>query len=217
MIIAIAAAHSMEFSTFRRYMGRVQKLPLEGWSHYLWQHCGNRVILLETGIGPEKAAGAFQALLNVYPRIDCMVNFGSAGMINGGLAVGDAFLADEIVNASSGQILKTDLHMTDAIGSFLSGSKLPLHRGRLLTSPEPVVKSAHRSRLKQQFQVGAVDMEAFALNQIAIEKGIPFASLKMISDRANTLTRMEYWLNLPHVERTLGKVMHGFLENLRAA
>jgi adenosylhomocysteine nucleosidase len=217
MIIAIAAAHSMEFTTFRRNMGRVQKLPLEGWSHYLWQHCGNRVILLETGIGPEKAAGAFQALLKIYPRIDCMINFGAAGMINGCMAVGDAFLADETADASSGEIMKTDLHMTDAINSFMADGNLPLHRGRLLSSPKPVVSATLRARLKQRFQVGAVDMEAFALNHIAVERGIPFASLKMISDSANTLTRMEYWLNLPQVERTLGKIMHGFLEYLRAA
>lgn len=216
MIIAIAAAHALEFSTFRRYMGRVQKLPLGNWAHYLWQHCGNRVILLETGIGPEKAAGAFQTLLGVY-RVDCMINFGSAGMINGDLAVGDAFLADETTDLLSGQVLKTDRNMTDAISSFLREEDLPFHHGRLLTSPEPVVKPLVRSRLAQRFKVGAVDMEAFALNEIALQRGVPFSSLKMISDRCNALSRMEFWTNLPHVDRTLGKVMYGFLEQLKAA
>jgi adenosylhomocysteine nucleosidase len=215
MIIAITAAHALEFSTFRRNMGRVQKLPLGSWSHYLWQHCGNRVILLETGIGPQKAAGAFQALLGVY-KIDCMINFGSAGMINGHLAVGDKFLADETVDVK-GRVLKTDLNMTEAINSFLAGENLCCQRGRLLTSPEPVVNAGHRTRLGQRFQVGAVDMEAFALNEIAMEKGIPFATLKMISDRANALSRLEFWVNLPQVDRTLGKLMYGFLEYLKAA
>jgi adenosylhomocysteine nucleosidase len=215
MIIAITAAHALEFSTFRRNMGKVHKMALGQWSHYLWQHCGNRVILLETGIGPEKASGSFQALLGTY-KIDCMINFGSAGMINGDLAVGDAFLADETVDVS-GQAIRTDLNMTDAISTFLHSEGLPYHRGRLLTSPEPVVKSLHRSRLGQRFQVGAVDMEAFALNEIAVVKGIPFASLKMISDRSNALTRLEFWKNLPHVDRTLGKLLYEFLEYLRAA
>ena len=122
MIIAISAAHALEFSTFRRNMGRVQKLPLDGWVHYLWKHCGNRVILLETGTGPEKAAGAFQALLGAY-KIDCMINFGSAGIVNGHLAVGDAFLADKIADVLSGQVQKTDVNMTEAIGSFLRTGK----------------------------------------------------------------------------------------------
>ena len=74
MKIAFTAAHSMEFITFRRYMGRVQKLPLGTWQHYLWQHNGDQVILLETGIGPEKAYGALTALLQVY-KIDCIINF----------------------------------------------------------------------------------------------------------------------------------------------
>ncbi len=216
MTIAITAAHALEFSTFRRYMGRVQKLPLGDWSHYLWQQRNNRVILLETGIGPEKAAGAFRALMKAY-RIGCMVNFGSAGMINGNYRVGDPFLAEETVDVINGTILKTDAQMTEAIGSFLVGEGLSFHRGRLLTSPEPVVKCSQRTKLAQKFAGGAVDMEAFALNEIALEKGVPFASLKMISDRANALTRLEFWKNVPQVDRTLGKLMYGFLGYLKAA
>ncbi|RJP76417.1 MAG: hypothetical protein C4524_10090 [Candidatus Zixiibacteriota bacterium] len=216
MNIAITAAHALEFSTFRRYMGRVHKLPLDGWAYYLWQHQGNQVILLETGIGPEKAEGAFQHLLKAY-RIDCTINFGSAGMISRDYRVGDAFLAVEIADVTGRGLLKTDPAMTEAIGAFLSGEQIPFHRGRLATSPEPVVKCSHRLRLAQQFEVGAVDMEAYALCRLALEKGVPFASLKMISDRANAMTRLEFWKNLPHIERTLGKLMYGFLEYLKAA
>jgi adenosylhomocysteine nucleosidase len=210
MIIAIAAAHAMEFSTFRRYMGRVQKLPLGEWQHYIWLHEGNQVILLETGIGPEKAAGACEILFETYP-VDCMINFGSAGMINGDYQVGDAFLADETIHAVHGTSLGTDRIITDSIAAFLDESARVYHRGRLLTSPEPVVKCSYRTRYAHHFKVGAVDMEAFALNQCAVARGIPFASLKMISDRANALTRLEFWKNLPHVDRTLGKLMYGFL------
>jgi len=216
MTIAIAAAHAMEFTTFRRYMGRVQKLPLEDWHVYLWRHLGNEVILLETGIGPKKAQGAFRALLRTH-KIDCAINFGSAGMINGDYQVGDAFLADEIADAVSGRILKTDAQMTNEIASFLESAARPFHRGRLLTSPEPVAKSSHRMRLGEKFHVCAVDMEAFALAELALRRGIPFASLKMFSDRANALTRLEYWKNIPQVDRTLGKLMYGFLDCLKAA
>ncbi|HDH57346.1 MAG TPA: hypothetical protein ENF16_01935 [Bacteroidetes bacterium] len=216
MNIAISAAHAMEFSTFRRYMGRVQKLPLGSWQHYLWLHQGNRVILLETGIGPERAAGAIKTLLKTY-KIDCMINFGSAGMINENLKLGDAFLADEIADATTGKVLKTNAQITEAISAFLCERNKRFSRGRLLTSPEPVVKRSHRVRLAEQHQVDAVDMEAFALAQFALRAKIPFASLKMISDRANALTRLEFWKNLPLVDRNLGKLMYGFLEYLKAA
>lgn len=216
MNISISAAHAMEFSTFRRYMGKVHKSPLESWQHYLWQHQGNCVILLETGIGPEKAAGAMKALLKAY-KIDCMINFGSAGMIGDGLRLGDAFLVDEISEALTGRLLKTNAQMTDAIGAFLEERHTSFARGRLLTSPEPVVKRSHRVRLAEQFEAGAVDMEAYPLAEIAQRRKIPFASLKMISDRANALTRLEFWKNLPLVDRNLGKLMYGFLEYLKAA
>lgn len=216
MNIAISAAHAMEFSTFRRYMGKVQKLPLGAWQHYLWLHRDDQVILLETGIGPEKAAGAMKALLQVY-KIDCMINFGSAGMIDENLKVGDAFLAHEIADATSGGILKTNSQMTEAITAFLNEQNIRYTRDRLLTAPEPVVKRSHRERLAEQFKVGAVDMEAYALAKISLADKIPFASLKMISDRTNALTRLEFWKNLPHVDRKLGKLMYGFLEYLKAA
>jgi adenosylhomocysteine nucleosidase len=216
MNIAITAAHALEFSTFRRYMGRVQKMALDSWSHYLWQHQGNQVILLETGIGPEKAEAALSCLLKAY-RIDCVINFGSAGMISRDFSVGDAFLVTEIADVISRNVLKTDAAMTEAIGSFLAEEEIVFHRGRLATSPEPVVKCPHRLRLAQTLNVGAVDMEAYALCRLAQEKGVPFASLKMISDRANAMTRLEFWKNLPHVERTLGKLIYGFLEYLKAA
>jgi adenosylhomocysteine nucleosidase len=216
MTIAIAASHSMEFSTFRRSMGKVQKMQIRQWQHYLWEHEGHRIILLETGIGPKKAKDAFLALLDRY-EIDCTINFGSAGMINGAYAVGDAFLADEVVDAASGQALHTDAKITETIAGFLAGSARCFHRGRLLTSPEPVAKASHRVRLAQKFRVCAVDMEAYALAEAASERGIPFASLKMFSDRANAVTRLEYWKNLPQVDRTLGKLMHGLVDQMQAA
>lgn len=216
MTIAISAAHAMEFSTFRRYMGRVHKLSLETWQHYLWQHEGSRIILLETGIGLERAAGAFQALLRSY-KIDCMINFGSAGMIDERLQVGDAFLVDDIVEIVQGESLKTDAPMTEAICSFLKNQSCNYHRGRLLTSPDPIVKRAHRLHLAEQFKAGAVDMEAFALAGVALKNTVPFASLKMISDHASALSRIEFWKNLPYVDRNLGKLMYGFLEYLKAA
>lgn len=216
MNIAIAAAHAMEFSTFRRYMGRVQKLPLGKWQHYLWQHQGNRVILLETGMGPENARGAAKTLLKAY-KVDCMINFGSAGMINEDLKVGDAFLAKEITDAVSGKLLRTNRQMNEAIATFLNEQAKGFACGRLLTAPEPVVRHTHRQRLAEQFLVGAVDMEAFALAETAATLKLPFAALKMISDRANALTRLEYWKNLPQVDRKLGKLMYGFLGFLRAA
>ena len=216
MNIAISAAHSLEFSTFRRYMGKVNKLPLGAWQHYLWQHQDGRVILLETGIGPEMAAGAMKALLQTY-KIDCVVNFGSAGMIDDGLNVGDAFLADEIVDATSGYVLRTNVQITEAMAAFLDEQNKGFVRGRLLTAPEPVVKRSHRLRLAEQFKVGAVDMEAYALAQIALVKKVPFASLKMISDRATALSRLEYWKNQPQIDRKLGTLVYGFLEYLKAA
>lgn len=216
MKIAVAAAHALEFSTFRRYMGKVQKKPLGSWQHYIWDQSDQQIILLETGIGPEKASGALQALLREY-SIDCLINFGSAGMIDRSLELGQVFLVNEIVDVSSGQMMKTNRQITEAVNDFLFHQNKNYQRGRLLTSPEPILRKSQRMKLAASYGGGAVDMEAYALAVVARYFNIPFTSLKMISDRANALTRLEFWKNIPRVDRTLGKLMHGFLEYLKAA
>jgi adenosylhomocysteine nucleosidase len=216
MNIAIVAAMAMEFSTFRWYMGRVSKMPLGVWHHYIWQHLGNKVILLETGMGAEKAGAALNLLLKTYP-IDCIINFGSAGMISEHLQVGEIFLADQIVEGSSGITIDTNDQMNYAIGAFLNAEQKDFTTGRLLTSIEPISKRSHRQKLSKTFQVGAVDMEAYALAYTAREHNIPFTSLKMISDSASTWSRLEFWKNLPQIDRNLGKLMYGFMEYLKKA
>ncbi len=206
----------MEFTTFLRFMGKVKKMPLGDWQHYSWQHNGDSVILLETGIGPKTAGEALTTLLQVY-RIDCIINFGSAGMIDESLKVGDAVLVDEIIDLTSGQIISTNDNITDAISQFLNEQKKKYIRGRLATSPEPVSKRAHRKKLEEKFGCYAVDMEAYALARVAIKHNIPFSAIKMISDRASSLTRLEYWKNISQIDKQLGKIIHGFLDYLKAA
>jgi adenosylhomocysteine nucleosidase len=216
MKIAVTAAHSLEFSTFKRHMGRVQKLPLGTWMHYIWKHNGNQVILLETGIGSKQAAGAVQSLLQTH-KVDCLINFGSAGMIDESLNVGDPFLVNEITDAESSKTISTNCQISEAICQFFTDQQIKYTRGHLITSPVPVASRSARSRLAEKYNGGAVDMEAFAIARIAAEEGIPFAAIKMISDRANAMTRLQYWKNIPQVDRQLGKLMYGFIDFLKAA
>ena len=216
MKIAVTAALSLELSTFKRYMGRVQKLPLGSWVHYIWKHNGNQVILLETGIGPKQAHEAVHALLQIH-KVDCLINFGSAGMIDESLKIGDPFLVDEITDSESAQTIRTNYQISEAICQFFTDQQIEYTRGRLITSPEPVASKAARMHLADQYQGGAVDMEAFAIARITEKENIPFATIKMISDQANAMTRLQYWKNIPRVDKQLGKLMYGFIDYLKAA
>jgi adenosylhomocysteine nucleosidase len=216
MKIAVTAALSMEFSTFKRCMGRVQKLPLGAWVHYIWKHNGNQVILLETGIGPKQASEAVHSLLQIH-KVDCLINFGSAGMIDESLNIGDPFLVDEISDAESGETVSTNYQIVDAISQFFIDKQIKYARGHLVTSPKPIASRSSRTRLADTFNGGAVDMEAFAIAKIAQEENIPFAAIKMISDRANAMTRLQFWKNVSQVDKQLGKLMYGFIDFLKAA
>ncbi|MBU0519229.1 hypothetical protein KJ564_09870 [bacterium] len=215
MTIAILAASSLEFSTFKGCMGAVEKDTMGDVKYYIWTQNGHQIILLETGIGPEKASVALSGLLSKH-QVDCLVNFGSAGMLDQKLELKQTFLVDEVIDAHTGRMRTTNPQINDALSRFLAESAKPFAKGRLVTSAEPVCSKPMRTKLADRYSGEAVDMEAFVLAEIAQQSKIPFASIKMISDRANTNTRLQYFINLPYVNRKLGKLMYGFLEYLHA-
>jgi len=213
MTIAILAASSLEFSTFKGCMGKVERDEKGDVKYYVWTHKGHKVILLETGIGPEKAAAALLELLK-KESVDCLLNFGSAGMLDQRLELKQTFLVNEIIDAHTGRIVSTNPQVNDALSRFLCESTKSFAKGRLVTSADPVCSRPMRTSLADRYSGEAVDMEAFVLADIAHRSRIPFASMKMISDRANASTRLEYFINLPYVNRKLGKLMYHFLDFL---
>ena len=134
---------------------------------------GRRVLLAANGVGRDAAASGVRTLLAGY-RVDAVVSTGFAGALSAELGVGDAFLAETVM---------------DGPRRFRGGQpvRVPnsVRRGALVTV-DRVVQSA---QAKTELSAGgaiAVDMESAAVAAVAAEAGVPFYCLRAISDPANS-------------------------------
>lgn len=125
---------------------------------------------------------------------DVVINAGTAGAIDESITPLQTFLASCFINRRGQIISQAELFHNY---KFLE-TLIPAHwqRGRLLTVSEPVVSATTRQRFRTGYQVAAVDMEAFAIAEICHTKKIPFVSLKVISDMADSETRVVFKRNL---------------------
>lgn len=132
-----------------------------------------RVLLAANGVGRDAVASGVRTLLSARP-VDAVVSTGFAGALSAELGVGDAFLAETVM---------------DGPRRFRGGrpAQVPdgVRRGALVTV-DRVVQSAQAKAELSVRGANAVDMESAAVAAVASEAGVPFYCLRVISDPANS-------------------------------
>jgi nucleoside phosphorylase len=145
------------------------------------------VLVLETGLGPQRAEVAVNWLLSeprlgkVPCRPKVVLSAGFSGALREELAVGDVILATEVVDAYG------DRWPATWPGELPPGEwRPPLHRGRVLFSPRLVGDPHDKQRLGLKHAALAVDMESGAVARCCREHGVPFGCVRVISDALTT-------------------------------
>jgi adenosylhomocysteine nucleosidase len=131
-------------------------------------------VVMETGIGTDRAAAATRWLLDHHvarPVVAC----GFAGALSPSLKVGDVLVASEVVETID------DIHWRTSVPVELGD--LPV--GRLLTAPRLVATPADKRSLAGQTGAVMVDMESAAIAEVCQERRVPCAVVRAISDAAD--------------------------------
>ncbi len=166
-------------------MEREVKPLIRNWTVRMIEHSGRQYRLFQNGdtslicggIGPEAARRATEAIIqSVNPARVLSVGF--AGALDHSLHVGDVIEPRTVTNAADGA--RTD------VGSG---------RG-ILVSSKVVADKEQKIRLAKSYGATAVDMEAAAVAQGALARGIEFAAIKAISDDVD--------FGLPAIDRFVG-------------
>ncbi|ALS58294.1 5'-methylthioadenosine/S-adenosylhomocysteine nucleosidase [Rathayibacter toxicus] len=167
--------------------------------HWDLDFTGTSVLLVRTGVGLVNAAGALTAAILRTQTEPLVVSAGSAGGLGAEVQVGDVVLGDEYVQSDvdvsafgyargqipgmparylgSAAVLAADVSVT-----ILDGSAIPVKRG-LIASSDTFVTGCHVERVLRYFPTAlAADMESAALAQTAYVYGLPFISVRGISD-----------------------------------
>ncbi len=137
------------------------RLEYQHRSYTVWRTGG--AVYIQSGIGREPALFATRALVgNQHP--DILVSAGFAGALTRLLTVGDSIAPGTVIDAKTGK-------------------RFNLHSGTgVLVSASVIADEAEKTNLASRYDAEAVDMEAAAVAQVAEESGIPFCTVKTISD-----------------------------------
>jgi adenosylhomocysteine nucleosidase len=114
-------------------------------------------------------------------RPKALIFAGFAGALDPALRVGDVLLADEVVDGAGGRWPTTWPGVLPE-----SHWEPPLHRGRLLSTPQLIATPDEKAHLAKTHQAWAVDMESAVFAERCTGAGVPFGCLRAVSDDAAT-------------------------------
>ena len=132
------------------------------------------------GMGAEQARRATRRLLS--QRVTHLMSWGLCGALEPGHDAGTIVIPDTL------WVRGDETHAVDevwrgVVESRLSG-RVPLLRGRLAHSDQPLVSARDKAALRTSSGAGAVDMESAAIAAVAREAGVPFMVLRAVADTA---------------------------------
>jgi adenosylhomocysteine nucleosidase len=160
MKIAIIAAMEREVGPLIRGW-KIRTIEHAGRQHRLYEN--GEAVLVCGGIGAEAARRATEAVIREISPAR-VVSVGFAGALNSSLRVGDLIQPRTVINAADG--VRTDVGSGEGI----------------LVSSASVANKEQKSRLSKAYGGIVVDMEAGAVAQGALARGVEFAALKAVSD-----------------------------------
>jgi adenosylhomocysteine nucleosidase len=140
-------------------------------------------LLAVTGMGPDAAASGARALIQA--GASALASFGFAGGLDPTLAAGDICLPREVM-AQYLPAIATAERWRDRVAAALIALVPRGHviDGTLLSSARVVASVAEKAALFGATGAQAVDMESFAVAEVASTHRVPFLALRVVVDRA---------------------------------
>ncbi len=170
-MLAIAFALPDESRSFIHHLNHSGRTgPLE--AQVLLGNIGTQeVLVLHTGMGPERARGRLAMYLDALP-ITSVISAGYAGGLDPVLETGSILIGENYSTPEwAAQVMA--LHGEAVVA------------GRLKTSAVMLETPAEKAAFAQQTGAAAVDMETASLWALCQERGIPMLSVRAISDPAD--------------------------------
>lgn len=168
---------------------------------------GKTVIAAKCGVGKVFAAVCTQTMILRYAP-DCIINTGVAGGLADNLQVLDLVIASHVVQhdmdtsglgdpvglLSGIDIIQIpcDGHIVSAMERSVQALDKPHILGIIASGDTFVWTEQQRSRIREQFQAAACEMEGGAVGHVCYLSQVPFGVLRSISDGADDDSGMDF-------------------------
>ncbi|MCL2304474.1 MAG: hypothetical protein FWC43_03940 [Planctomycetaceae bacterium] len=166
-LTGIVFALGIEAGALLDRMTQTQTTRGNGFKYHQGVLGGNNYVLVESGVGCEKALQATDNLFSIF-RPARILSAGFAGALDPQLARHEIFWPKRIISAD------------DAI-DLLDGK----HPKTLLTVDHVVDTCQEKRRVRESTGADLVDMESYAVARYCREKDIPFQSVRIVFDLAD--------------------------------
>lgn len=177
MKIVIITAMPEESAAVLKGAKQRRKSLLSGRKRYQTSIDGHDILLVEAGMGMLNAGWAATALAAEQP--DLMISAGFGGAVLPGLSVGDAVLAEQLLQWNG------DTFETVAAGFYgrnAAAGTLSLACGAFISCDVIQDKRSLAALLPAGAANPVLEMESAAIARVAAAHGIPFLGLRTISD-----------------------------------
>lgn len=205
-VFGILGAMQSEVEHLRSVMEGAEEHSAFGLPVWTGRLSGQRVALVQCGIGKVLSARSAQLLIDLFGA-NFLINTGIAGGIGEGLSIGDAVVASDLVQHDydlrpMGRVLG---NLADSPNMDVPTSLAPapqdvealrlaaesllgpshVHVGRIVSGDQFIAGREKRLELRATFHALAAEMEGAAVAQVAIACGLPFVVIRILSDLAD--------------------------------
>lgn len=190
--IVILTATRVEFNAIGRVLPQGSSVNCLGHAGLESQAESSHVLVIQTGMGPDKARSVTQKILE-SEAWDVVISTGFAGALNsspiGSLVIGQEVL---LLGQSGDSLSDSDLPPIKCHPDWVKASLgiqlidgYPLQSGRFVTTDRVLTQASQKGILGKRSGAVAVDMESGAIGQVAKHHGLPFLIIRSISDGIN--------------------------------
>jgi adenosylhomocysteine nucleosidase len=183
-VIALIAALWNEISDLVKAPFVEKSISQPGLRLWYGEYAGQKALLVQTGMGRERAESATRYVLKNYP-VRTALSFGFGGALVPHLKIADLIFCQGIHcagGAHPGQVFHSDRDLL-TLAARLSGQHgLRAQVGMGLTVDHVVCRPQDKHALGRSFAAQVVDMESYWIAGLAANGGCRFLGLRSISD-----------------------------------
>jgi adenosylhomocysteine nucleosidase len=128
------------------------------------------------------AAAGLAAVRLIEAGVSALMSFGLAGGLDPRLSAGSVVLPSEIISRAGARFL-TSTGWREQLRSSIARQR-PVADGTLLSSGTAIDSVADKAAAFRETGAVAVDMESFAVAEVAAAHGLPFVAVRVIVDTA---------------------------------
>jgi adenosylhomocysteine nucleosidase len=185
--IAIFVATRWELQAVRRVLSMDRTATVVGISCSIGKRGDRSYWLVQTGVGPDAAGRAAQAVLREQ-RMGLVLSTGFACALTDA-AVGDVIIGTDVRAVHheknwmvSDESILCDKEICTRLCSVAEQAQMACKIGTLVSAPTVVWQAEEKRAIRQLTQAVGLDMESSALARVAQEQNVPVAIVRTVSD-----------------------------------